>query len=99
MARTALIVEDDEMLADLLATIVRGMDFSPTVMHCGASAAQWVRENRPDLVLLDLMLPDCNGFDICEQIKLDRETNLTPIIIATALTHHSEMLRGLRVGA
>jgi DNA-binding response OmpR family regulator len=99
MARTALIVEDDEMLADLLATVLRGMDFLPTVMHCGASAARWVREHRPDLVLLDLMLPDCNGFDICEQIKLDRETNLTPIIISTALTHHSELLRGLRVGA
>ncbi len=99
MARTALIVEDDETLADLLATVLRGMDFSPTVMYAGAAAAQWVRENHPDVVLLDLMLPDISGFDICEKIKLDRETNLTPIIIATALTHHSELLRGLRVGA
>jgi DNA-binding response OmpR family regulator len=99
MARTALIVEDDEMLADLLATVLRGMHFAPTVMNHGSKAVAWVRENRPDLVLLDLMLPDISGYDICEQIKLDRETNLTPIIIATALTHHSEMLRGLRVGA
>lgn len=99
MTRTALIVEDDETLADLLATVLRGMDFSPTVMHSGASAAQWVRENHPAVVLLDLMLPDISGYDICEKIKLDRETNLTPVIIATALTHHSEMLRGLRVGA
>ena len=99
MSRTALIVEDDEMLADLLATVLRGMGFEPTIMHEGATAAQWVLHNRPDLVLLDLMLPDCSGYDICEKIKLDRETNLTPIIIASALADHAEMVRGLRVGA
>ncbi|HTL30759.1 MAG TPA: response regulator [Tepidisphaeraceae bacterium] len=99
MARTALIVEDDEMLADLLATVLRSMDFNPVVFHYGANAPDWVREHRPDLVLLDLMLPDCSGYDICEKIKLDRETNLTPVIIATALTDHSQMVRGLRVGA
>jgi DNA-binding response OmpR family regulator len=99
MPRTALIVEDDEMLADLLATVLRTQDFASTIMHYGTKAAEWVRENRPDLVLLDLMLPDCSGYDVCEKIKLDRETNLTPVIISTALTHHAEMVRGLRVGA
>lgn len=99
MSRTALIVEDDEMLADLLATVLRGKDFNSTILHQGAGGADWVRQHRPDLVMLDLMLPDCSGYDICEKIKLDRETNLTPVIIASALSDHAEMVRGLRVGA
>jgi anti-sigma regulatory factor (Ser/Thr protein kinase) len=50
-------------------------------------------------VLLDLMLPGRNGYDICQELKLDRETNRIPIIICTARTQHEDLLRGLRVGA
>src|SRR5262249_36852091 len=50
-------------------------------------------------ILLDLMLPDVDGFTICENLKLDRETNLIPIIMVTALGEHRDMVHGLQVGA
>jgi DNA-binding response OmpR family regulator len=99
MARTALIVEDDTILSELLAVVLKQMDFQPTVLHEGTDAAARVRELRPDVVLLDLMLPGRNGYDICQELKLDRETNRTPIIICTARTQHEDLLQGLRVGA
>src|SRR5438477_12433877 len=84
MTRKALVVEDDVMLAELLAEVLRRMGFETSILNEGKSAVDFVRQNHPDLVLLDLMLPDRSGYDICEALKLERETNLTPIIIVTA---------------
>src|SRR2546428_2004422 len=86
MRRTALIVEDDTMLADLLVTVLKRMDFDATTLGERTGAAEWVRAHMPDLVLLDLMLPGRSGYDICQELKLDRDTNLTPIVMCTALT-------------
>jgi CheY-like chemotaxis protein/anti-sigma regulatory factor (Ser/Thr protein kinase) len=99
MPKKVLIVEDDRMLAELLGSILERQGFESATLHEGAGAVEWVRKNNPDLVLLDLMLPDMSGYDICEQLKLDRKTNLIPIVIVTARTQHEDMLRGLRVGA
>ena len=99
MDRKALIVEDEPHTGHLLAQILHGMGFQSTVLHEGKPAVPWVRENKPDLVLLDLMLPDISGYDICHQLKLDRHTNLIPIVIVTALVGHEDMIQGLKVGA
>src|SRR5687768_6935218 len=64
MPRTALIVEDEKELAELLATILRMRHFEPAVLYSGAPAAQWVREHSPGLILLDLMLPDRDGYTV-----------------------------------
>ena len=53
----------------------------------------------PDLILLDLMLPDIDGFEICDQLKRDRETNLIPIVMVTALHDAHHRAAGVRVGA
>ena len=99
MNRKALVVEDDVVLAELLAEVLRRMRFDPTVLHEGKDAVDFVRDNHPDLVLLDLMLPDMSGYDICQQLKLDRQTNLIPVIIVTARSQAEDKLQGLRVGA
>src|SRR5690348_2499385 len=99
MARKALVVEDDVVLADLLAEVLKRMQFEPAVLNEGKDAVEFVRKNHPDLILLDLMLPDANGYDICQALKLDRETNLIPIVIVTARTQQEDKLRGLEVGA
>jgi len=98
-ARTALIVEDDTILSELLSIILKGMDFQTHVLHEGTDAAAWARQHKPDVILLDLMLPGRNGYDICQELKLDRDTNRIPIIICTARTQHEDLLKGLRVGA
>lgn len=94
-----LVVEDDESLAELEAELLSRMGYQPTVLHKGGPAAEWVRQNRPQFVLLDLMLPDLSGYEVCQELKLDRDTSLTPVVIVTARTGHADMLKGLRVGA
>jgi DNA-binding response OmpR family regulator len=99
MNRKALIVEDEPHTGQLLAQVLRGIGFDSTVFVEGTPAVPWVKQHKPDLILLDLMLPDISGFDICQQLKLDRATNLIPIIIVTALVGHEDLVHGLKVGA
>lgn len=99
MGRRALIVEDEMELGELLAEHLRAWGYEATVLNEGKSAVAWVRQHRPDLILLDLLLPDTDGYAICESLKLDRETNLIPIIMITALSGNEDRARGLEVGA
>src|SRR5579883_2853201 len=99
MIRKALIVEDEQPIALLLAEHLRGWGFTPTILSEGRPVAEWVLVHRPSLVLLDLMLPDIDGYAVCETLKLDRETNLIPIIMVTALCTSADRVRGLQVGA
>jgi two-component system, OmpR family, response regulator len=99
MPRIALIVEDDAAPAKVMTELLRRRGFEPTVFAEGKPAIPWIRENRPEFVLLDLMLPDMDGFSICENLKLEKETNLLPVIMVTALTEHKDMVQGLTVGA
>ena len=99
MARKALIVEDEPDTGSLLAEVLRRSGFEPTVLAEGKPAIPWTRTHKPELILLDLMLPDVEGFAVCEDLKLDRETNRIPIIMVTALDRHQDRVRGLKVGA
>jgi two-component system OmpR family response regulator len=99
VVRKALIVEDERDTGELLAEIVRRRGFESTLLLEGKPAVPWIRQHRPDLVLLDLMLPDRDGYEICEDLKLDRQTNLIPIIMVTARDLPRDRLRGLQVGA
>jgi DNA-binding response OmpR family regulator len=99
MIRKALIVDDEQELGLLLAEHLRNWSFEPTVLPEGKNVVQWVRNNRPAVILLDLMLPDIDGYSICETLKLDRETNLIPVIMTTALTDQEDKVHGLQVGA
>lgn len=99
MIRKALIVEDEKELAELLAEHLRIWGFEPTLMLEGRHVVEWVRKNRPSVILLDLMLPDIDGYSICESLKLDRETNLIPVIMTTAMTDQEDKVHGLQVGA
>ena len=95
----ALIVEDEQDTGHLLAEHLKRWGFEPTVLTEGKPAVSWVQEHKPDLILLDLMLPDMDGFEICEALKLERETNLIPIIMISALSSSEDRVRGLKVGA
>lgn len=99
MTRKALIVDDEQDLAQILAAHLRNWGFEPTLLHEGKPVVDWVRQNQPTLVLLDLMLPDIDGYSICETLKLDRETNLIPVVMITALAEKEDRIHGLQVGA
>lgn len=99
MTPKALIVEDERDTGQILAEHLRHWGYEPTILTEGRPAIPWIREHQPSFVLLDLLLPDADGFQICETLKLDRETNLIPVIMVTALSGDEEKVRGLQVGA
>src|SRR6516225_3858727 len=99
MVQKALIVDDEVELGELLAEHLRRWGFEPTLHTEGKGAVDWARQHMPDVILLDLMLPDIDGYSICETLKLDRETNLIPVIMTTALTDQEDKVHGLQVGA
>ncbi len=99
MPRTVLIVDDERDTNDILATLMQARDFEPIQLYTGSQVVAAVREHAPSLILLDLMLPDVDGFTICDQLKRDRDTNLIPIIMVTALHDAKHRAAGVRVGA
>jgi DNA-binding response OmpR family regulator len=99
MPRTVLIVDDERDTNDILASLIRARGFEPVQLHSGAQVEAAISEKKPSLVLLDLMLPDIDGFAICDRLKRDRETNLIPIIMVTALQDAQHLVAGVRVGA
>jgi len=99
MARTVLIVDDERDTNEILASLVQARDFEPVQLYEGSQVAAAVRAHTPDVILLDLMLPDSDGFAICDQLKRNRETNLIPVIMVTALRDAKHRAAGVRVGA
>jgi DNA-binding response OmpR family regulator len=99
MPRNVLIVDDERDTNDILASLVQARGFEPIQLFSGESVHDAVLEHKPDLILLDLMLPDVDGFAICERLKRNRETNLIPVILVTALNDAHHRLSGVRVGA
>jgi DNA-binding response OmpR family regulator len=96
---TALIVEDDPDQAELVARLVRLRGLETVVAHDGTSGLEAARRVKPDVVLLDVMLPDLNGFEVCRRLRGDRDTMLTPIVMLTALGDRTNRTNGYRVGA
>lgn len=97
--RYVLIVEDEHETNEILAGLVRARGFTPVPLRSGAEVLPAVKQYRPELILLDLMLPDLDGFTVCERLKRDRHTNLIPVVMVTALNNVDHHLRGVRVGA
>src|SRR5688572_26195936 len=94
-----LIVEDEADLADLLSYNLQRAGHETAVAHDGRSALAKVRELTPDLVVLDVMLPQMSGLDVAREIRTDPRVALTPIIMLTARTSESDQIGGLTVGA
>jgi two-component system, OmpR family, response regulator BaeR len=91
-----LIVEDEPKLAALLRDYLVADGFSVDHLERGDSAIAWIRQNMPDLVLLDLMLPGLDGFSVCRQL---RTFSTIPVIMLTARVEEIDRLLGLELGA
>ena len=98
--RTAVVVEDDPDAAMLVCRMLEGhWGTACRVAGTAAEGLAAVRREPPDLVVLDLMLPDADGYSVCRTLKLDRATNGVPVVMCTALDQESDRVRGFRVGA
>ncbi len=91
-----LVVDDDTALAEMLGIVLRGEGFDPVFCADGAAALAVFRETRPDLVLLDLMLPGRDGIDVCRRIRAESGV---PIVMLTAKTDTVDVVVGLESGA
>ena len=96
MATTVLVVEDDRNIAELLQLYLQKEGYAVAVAYDGGQGVEVFRSVKPDLVLLDVMMPVMNGWEVCKTI---REESKTPIIMLTAKGETEDKIHGLRTGA
>jgi adenylate cyclase len=98
MAQKILVVDDVERNVRLLADILRVKGYDVITAASGLEALSQVEQERPDLVLLDVMMPGMSGYDVCRAIRANPQTGILPVVMVTALDA-SERIAGLEAGA
>jgi len=98
-AGTILVVEDDERARELVCDILRAEGYRVMSAANGRVALDILAREKPDAVLLDIMLPGMDGFEVCRRIKQDRATASIPVILLTALSQRDYVIRGISAGA
>jgi cyclic di-GMP phosphodiesterase len=93
-----LVVDDTEANIDILVEVL-GSDYDVSVAMDGETALEDVADEKPDLILLDIMMPGIDGYEVCKQLKADENTKSIPIIFLTAMTEEQDEARGLALGA
>jgi two-component system response regulator BaeR len=96
MGEKILIVEDEPKLATVLTDYLKAAGFETAVLDNGTNVVPWIRDQKPELVLLDVMLPGRSGMDVCKEI---RTFSGVPIIMVTARVEEIDRLLGLELGA
>jgi len=99
MRGSILVVDDDEDQRRVLALLLRRFGFKVTTAADGPAALEMVSIEEPDVILLDVNMPGLNGFEVCQRIKRNPETRLTPVVLVTTLTATEDRVRGIEAGA
>lgn len=94
-----LVVEDEESLLKLESILLTSKGYLVTGVMDGRAALEEIKTNRPDLVILDIMLPEIDGFEVCRRIKENNETKSIPVVMLTAKKSNQDVERGRQVGA
>lgn len=94
-----MIVDDTPANIDVLRRILSDDGFEISIAMNGEAALSLVEKNRPDLILLDVMMPGIDGFETCEKLKANPSTNNIPVIFVTAKTEVEDIVRGFGVGS
>jgi len=94
-----LVVEDDENIMELISYNLELEQYSVAKAMTGEQGIRGAKSGSPDLILLDLMLPEMDGLDVCKQLKRDPKTMNIPVIMVTAKGEESDIVTGLELGA
>ncbi|MCJ8282337.1 MAG: response regulator, partial [Rivularia sp. ALOHA_DT_140] len=95
-----VLVVDDHAASRMTAVALLGMEgYEVIEAENGSTALYLVAQKQPDLILLDVMMPDMDGFEVCQLLKQDEQTRLIPVIFITALNDRRSRIRGIEVGA
>jgi DNA-binding response OmpR family regulator len=96
---TILVVDDTELNRRLLNDLLNAKGYAVQTASSGAEALALIDENRPDMVLLDVVMPGMDGYEVCRRIRENAEAAMLPIVMITALDQGEERVRGLEAGA
>jgi DNA-binding response OmpR family regulator len=99
LAKTVLVVEDEQEIRELLAHYLRKEGFRPVVAPDGETGVALARSERPDLILLDIMLPKMDGLEVLRLIRSDPAISRTPLMMLTAKGDETDRVVGLELGA
>ena len=94
-----LVIEDDKFLADLIAQKLKQENIEAKIVVDGQEGLQSIEEKRPDLILLDLILPGMDGFELISALKKNPKTDKIPIIILSNLSDKENIERAMKLGA
>lgn len=94
-----LLVEDEQDVAELIRFNLRKEGYEVTVVGSGADGVRHAREGKPDVILLDIMVPQLNGWEVCRRLKQDADTRRIPIIMVTGRVDEGDKVLGFELGA
>ncbi|MCB8927965.1 MAG: response regulator [Ardenticatenaceae bacterium] len=98
-SQSIYIVEDDNDLAEMLRAYFRVQGYKVSVASRGHDAVEGISQNVPDVVVLDIRLPDIDGYEVCRQLRRSRKTQHVPVIFLTEKREREDKLAGLELGA
>ncbi|MCB1894758.1 MAG: response regulator [Zoogloeaceae bacterium] len=99
MANKVLIADDEVNIVISLEFLMKREGFDVSVAKDGEEAVEKIRSERPDLVLLDVMMPKKTGFEVCQEVRADAELGGMKILMLTAKGRDTEMAKGMALGA
>lgn len=94
-----LVIEDDKFLKELISEKLEEEGYESIIAIDGAEGLKKAKEEKPDLILLDLILPEMDGFEVLSRIKRDSDLSLIPVIILSNLGQREDVEKGLKLGA
>jgi len=98
-SKTILVVEDDETAGEIVCEALKDAGFKTHWVKDGIDALNYILECRPDAIVLDLLLPRLNGFEICGMVRKSRSVQWTPIIMMSGRIEHHDKMQAFELGA
>jgi len=93
-----LIVDNDTVTGMILKGYLRGCNYYIHIVNNGENALEWAEKNKPDLILLDIMMPGISGFEVCERLKKEKETQDIPVLFISALSDPDSHKKAIKSG-
>lgn len=93
-----LIVDDEQAIVELMGLYLKS-NYEVIPAYSGQEALDKVKSEKPDIILLDVMMPDMNGYEVCRVLKTSVETQFLPVVMVTALSGKDDRIKGIEVGA
>jgi putative two-component system response regulator len=99
VSASVLVVDDDPLNVEMLCAYLEEEGYRTVSATSGREAIQLAHVTAPDVIMLDVMMPNLNGFEVCAQLKSSPETKFIPVILVTALSAREDRVRGIKAGA